>query len=266
MTTDQPPRAQGPARGTGAASRAVRAQSRSRARRVTVVRAAALLVTLVPLVSLASLALALAAPPASAHPFGPPSTAGISAQGSRISLSWQAEADDWVALGHSLRAFDSPDDDPAFTELTGEQKLQRSKAVHTYLLRHIEVRQAGRACRATVAPLEGLLDQGARFTFDCPEPLVEADVTLSPLTDLNESYRTMLTAEGAATPKQSLFTSAAPTHRLRFTASGDGVRNTVTAVATGTAIAALAALAVPVTRRVRRARQQTTNTPSGSAT
>ncbi|MFB7269454.1 hypothetical protein [Streptomyces sp. NPDC056244] len=196
--------------------------------------------------------LASPAPAAVAHPFGPPSTARISADGSRVSIAWRANADDWVALGQSLGAFEDPESGTVSTELTGEQKLQRSPAVHTYLLRHITVAQDGSACKGEVAALERLLDEGARLTFDCPAPLVEADVTVSVLTDLNEAYRTMLMADGTATPRQTLFTAVDRTHHLRFTASGGGVPGSVAVVAGGTAVAVLAVVAGLFVRRSRR--------------
>ncbi|WP_066944349.1 hypothetical protein [Streptomyces lushanensis] len=208
--------------------------------------------------------LAAPAPAAVAHPFGPPSTAVISAEGSRVSIAWRANEDDWVALGQSLGAFEDPASGTVSQELTGEQKLARSPAVHTYLLRHIKVAQAGRPCRGEVSALERLLSQGARLTFDCPAPPTEVDVTVSALTDLNESYRTMLTAESAATPRQSLFTAVDRTHRLRFSATGGGVRGSVAGVAGGTAAALLAVVGVLLLRRNRRRQRKGHRTAAGS--
>ncbi|MFD7895182.1 hypothetical protein [Streptomyces sp. NPDC059743] len=212
-------------------------------------------------------ALAAPAPAAVAavtHPFGPPSTARISADGSRVSIAWRASADDWVALGQSLGAFEDPASGAVSTELTGEQKLQRSPAVHTYLLRHVTVAQNGRACEGHVSALERLLDEGARLTFDCPADLVEADVTVSLLTDLNESYRTVLMADGPATPRQALFTAADRTQHLRFSATGGGVPGSVAAVAGGTAAAVLAVVGVLFFRRNRRSRRNSRRTEAGS--
>lgn len=204
--------------------------------------------------------LAAPAPAAVAHPFGPPSTARISADGSRVSIAWRANSDDWVALGQSLGAFEDPESGTVSTELTGEQKLQRSPAVHTYLLRHITVAQDGSACEGEVAALERLLDEGAKLTFNCPAPLVEAEVTVSVLTDLNEAYRTVLMADGTATPRQTLFTAVDRTHHLRFAASGGGVPGSVAAVAGGTAVAVLAVAAGLFVRR--RARRRTATAPA----
>ncbi|GLX96637.1 hypothetical protein [Herbidospora sp. NBRC 101105] len=176
--------------------------------------------------------------PAAAHPFGPPSTARISVDGSHVAISWLAAEDDWVALGQSVGAFENPVTGTVSTTLTGEQKLQRSAAVRDYLLDRITVAQGGRPCPGRLESLEQLVVQGARFTFDCPQPAVDLDVTVSALTDLNENYRTMLTAETPAAPSQALYTARQPTTRLRFTASGGGTPTAVLTVAAGTAGAA----------------------------
>ncbi|WP_062347275.1 hypothetical protein [Herbidospora yilanensis] len=191
------------------------------------------------------------AAPAAAHPFGPPSTARISVDGSHVAIAWLAAEDDWVALGQSLGAFENPANGPVSTALTGEQKLQRSAAVRDYLLGRITVAQSGTPCPGRLESLERVVAQGARLTFDCPRPAVDLDVTVSALTDLNENYRTMLTAETPATPAQTLYTARQQTSRLRFTGSGGGTTAAVITVAAGTAAAA-AVIGVVVLLRVRR--------------
>ena len=194
--------------------------------------------------------------PAAAHPFGPPSSAGISADGAQVVIAWRAAEDDWVALGQSLGAFEDPVNGAVSTALTGEQKLQRSPAVRDYLLDRVAVNQAGRPCAGRLATLENLLSKGAEFTFDCPGPVVEVDVTVSVLTDLNEAYRTMLVAETAASPAQVLFTAAQTTARLTFSGSGAGTPAAVITVAIGTGAAALGGIglftALHLRRRARR--------------
>jgi hypothetical protein len=202
----------------------------------------------------AVLALAAPAAPAAAHPFGPPSTARISVDGSRVTIAWFAAEDDWVALGQALGAFDDPSLGPVATALTGEQKLQRSRRVHDYLLDRITVRQHGTPCPGRLATLDRLLDQGARLRFDCPAEVAEVEVTLDALTDLNEAYRTVLTSQTPATPGRALFTATEPTHRLRFTPDGGGGSGLTGAlVGAGTALAtALATLVVVrLGRRIR---------------
>ncbi|MCX4471764.1 hypothetical protein C5N14_21155 [Micromonospora sp. MW-13] len=191
------------------------------------------------------------AAPAGAHPFGPPSTAGVSVDGARVALVWQAAEDDWVALGQSVGAFEDPTAGAVDTALTGEQKLQRSAAVREYLLRHVDVRQAGRTCAEELLPLERLLAEGARFRFDCPEPVTEVRLTVTALTDLNPAYRTMVTARTPMAPAQALFTATGTSHDLRATATGGGRPGAVTAVAAGTGLAAAGGLAVLLVRRRR---------------
>ncbi|TYB61799.1 hypothetical protein FXF51_27380 [Nonomuraea sp. PA05] len=181
---------------------------------------------------------------ASAHPFGPPSTAKIGADGNRVTLAWLPAEDDWVALGRSVGAFDPPvGNTAADTSMTGEQKLAGSAAVRDYLLAHVGVTQAGRPCAAELAPLERLLAEGARFSFECPDPVVDVDVRVGALTDLHEAYRTMLTAETPAEPAKALLTAEADTRRLRFDPSATGGTSLlVPAVALVAVLGVLAAL------------------------
>jgi hypothetical protein len=165
-------------------------------------------------IALCTAALVSSAAPAAAHPFGPPSTAQVVADGSTVKLSWLAAEDDWVALGQSLGAFDE-----VSAELTGEERLQQSTAVRDYLLEKITVSQQGQRCAGGLEALEGLLTRGARFTFTCPATVDEIDLTLGALTDLNESYRTVLTPETKTSPGQVMFTAAQTTQHLRFTAT-----------------------------------------------
>ncbi|MFJ5841298.1 hypothetical protein ACIQGO_31885 [Streptomyces shenzhenensis] len=180
------------------------------------------------------------APSAAAHPFGPPSTAEVSVQGSRVLLAWNTDKLDWVTLGQSLGAFDGQGRGSS-PGASFEQRLRQSPAVRAYLLEHISVGQAGRPCRGTVVgAMKDFVGRGARLAFVCPAPVAEVDVTISALTDLHPAYRTMLTSKGPAEPQQTLFTSARPTTHIRFTASGGSVRRTVVAFSVGTFVAALA--------------------------
>ncbi|MFI7613005.1 hypothetical protein ACIBP6_17420 [Nonomuraea terrae] len=191
----------------------------------------------------------VAGAPASAHPFGPPSMATIVAEGSQVSLSWKAAEDDWVALGRSLGAFGDPSKG-IDTALTGEQQLARSAAVRDYLLSRVEVSQDGRPCEGELEPLERLLTDGARFGFACAEPVVEVDVRIAALTDLNQAYRTVLTAGTPADPAQTMLTAEADTRHLRFEPSAvGGVSLAVPAVVLVAALAALVAFLVRGRRR-----------------
>lgn len=183
---------------------------------------------------------------AAAHPFGPPSTARIAVDGDRVTLAWLPAEDDWVALGQSLGAFEDPATG-ADTTLTGEQKLARSAAVRDYLLAHVGVTQGGRPCAAELEPLERLLAEGARFGFECPEPVVTVDVRIAALTDLHQAYRTVLTSDTPAEPAKVLFTKAEDTRSVRFDApEGGGVPLAVPAVAL---VAVLGVLVLLLVRR-----------------
>ncbi|WP_328916164.1 MULTISPECIES: hypothetical protein [unclassified Streptomyces] len=212
------------------------------------------------LTACAAVVLALAGPatPAAAHPFGPPPTARISAEGAQVQLVWKASADDWVLLGEALGAFDNPTGDEDFATLTGEQKLQRSRKLHSYLLDRIGVSQRGAPCRGALVVPQHLLDNGVDFTFACPRPVDDVDVRLTALTDLNAAYRTMLSA-AHATPARTLVTSDHTTQRLDF-ATGDATGGApATALATSGIAAVLAAGGLfALLRRPRRTRKATT--------
>ncbi|MET9877668.1 hypothetical protein ABZZ36_23980 [Actinacidiphila glaucinigra] len=197
----------------------------------------------------ACVSLAGPAPSAAAHPFGPPSTAEVSVQGSRLVIAWNTDKLDWVALGQSLGVFKGQE---TSSTLSFAQRLQSSQAVRAYLLAHLAVSEGGRACRgAVVGEMEGFLARGAQVAFACPAPVVEADVTISALTDLHPAYRTMLTSEGPAQPQQTLFTSARPTQHVKFSAAGESVQRTVAVFSAGT-IAAAVAIGLFAFRRSRR--------------
>ncbi|MFI0423618.1 hypothetical protein [Spongiactinospora sp. 9N601] len=198
---------------------------------------------------LAVLLLAFAAP-AAAHPFGPPSTASLRADGPRVELAWRSAEDDWVALGQSLGAFEDPGSGPVSTALTGEQKLGRSAAVRTYLLARVRVAQRGRACPGRLAELRDLLAEGARFTFECPGPVSEVELTMTPLTDLNPAYRTVVSAASG----KVMFTSSAGTQRVPVAGTAGGPPAAVWALGAGTLAVVLAAAGVLVWRRARRGR------------
>ncbi|GAA2042682.1 MULTISPECIES: hypothetical protein [Streptomyces] len=193
------------------------------------------------------------APPAAAHPFGPPSTATISADGPRVSIAWHAAEDDWVALGQALGALEDPATGTVSTELTGEQKLQRSEEVRGYLLDQIYVTQDGTRCAGEVTSMDDLLTEGARLSYRCPRDVQEVDVTVGALSDLNEAYRTVLTAETAADPRSALLTATETTQRMNFSWYAGVLSTPGFGVAAGTAAAIVAGAVAWVLRGRRRA-------------
>lgn len=149
-----------------------------------------------------------------AHPFGPPLVATLGADGSQVTLQWVAAEDDWVSLGEHVGAFDAPDADT----LTGAELLARSPGVSDYLLEHLTVAQDGAACAGRVDAVDPL-GEGARLVYDCAGPVTEVELTVSALTDLNASYRTVVSTEGSSA--QTLFTADTATQPWDF-AAGDG--------------------------------------------
>ncbi|SDU76470.1 hypothetical protein [Jiangella alkaliphila] len=149
-----------------------------------------------------------------AHPFGPPLVATLAADGEQVTLQWEAADDDWVSLGEHVGAFDVPDAD----SLTGAELLAQSPGVTDYLLEHLTVTQDGAACAGRIDAIDPL-GEGARLVFDCAAPVTEVELTVSALTDINESYRTVVSTEGSEA--QTLFTAGTATQPWDFTA-GDG--------------------------------------------
>jgi hypothetical protein len=143
-----------------------------------------------------------------AHPFGPPLTATVSTDGTQVTMRWVAADDDWVSLGEHLGAFDAPDADT----LTGAQLLARSPEVSEYLLEHLTVTQDGTDCVGSIESIDPL-GEGARLIFDCAEPVSKVELTVAALTDINESYRTVVSNEGQT---GTLFTATTATQPWDF--------------------------------------------------
>lgn len=147
----------------------------------------------------------IGAVPAAAHPFGPPLTANATAQGSTVTVLWSGAEDDWMSLGERTGAFAG-----AAKPQTGAETIMTSPEVRDYLMANIAVSQSGVECAGSWQGIDDLLTTGARLTFECPQPVTTIDLTVTPLTDINEAYRTVVTAGS----EQTLFTAAAPTHQV----------------------------------------------------
>lgn len=148
---------------------------------------------------------------AAAHPFGPPLTADVTAHGSTVEVTWSGAEDDWMALGELSGAFAAPSDQAR----TGTEILMEAPEVRDYLLEHVTVHQDNTACGATWEGIEDLLDGGALLHFECAQPVASVEVEITALTDVNQAYRTVVTAGG----EQTLFTAVDPRHTLDLTAA-----------------------------------------------
>jgi hypothetical protein len=169
-----------------------------------------------------------------AHPFGPPLTATVSTDGSQVVMQWVAADDDWVSLGEHVGAFDVADADA----LTGAELLARSPGVSDYLLEHLVVTQDGTACEGRVDAIDPL-GEGARLVFDCGAPVTEVELTVAALTDINESYRTVVSNEGET---GTLFTADTATQPWDFEA-GDGVSSALSLLIAAVVLVVVGAVA-----------------------
>lgn len=202
----------------------------------------------------------LVATPVSAHPFGPPLTAELTTSEDTVVVRWAAAEDDWVTLGRAVGAFDEqlPDDDGGPGEqvtraddgqVTGLERLRRSRSVQAYLLDHVAIRQGGAPCTGRVTDTDDLLGRGAELTFRCRTTVSDVDVRITALTDLHEAYRTVATAGGT----RQLYTRAAPVHRWDLagavggTSPVSGAAVVIVVIAAG--IVALASSRAPAGRR-----------------
>ncbi|WP_116949306.1 hypothetical protein [Jiangella endophytica] len=186
----------------------------------------------------------VAAPPAGAHPFGPPLSARLDVDGTEVAVTWTAAEDDWVNLGEFLGAFTGQTDQTAGTgaQLTGADLLARSDNLPSYLLSHFVVEQDGRPCEGQVTQLRDLLTLGAGMVYTCPRPVGTVELTVTTLTDINENYRTVVTSDVASEPAQALFTNTTATQQWSFDATpgGGGTARVALMAAGGLILAALA--------------------------
>lgn len=174
----------------------------------------------------------IAAPTASAHPFGPPLSARLDVDGAEITVTWTAAEDDWVNLGEFLDAFSTQTDDGG-AQLTGAELLARSDNLPSYLLSHFVIEQDGQPCQGQVTQLEDLVTLGAQMMYTCPQPITTIDLTVTTLTDINENYRTVVSSDQPSEPAQALFTTTTATQQWSFEASSSGGTAQVALIAAG---------------------------------
>ncbi|RIQ24358.1 hypothetical protein DY240_12140, partial [Jiangella rhizosphaerae] len=182
----------------------------------------------------------VAAPPAGAHPFGPPLSARLDVDGAEVAVTWTAAEDDWVNLGEHLDAFTTQTDENG-TQLTGAELLARSDNLPSYLLSHFVIEQDGQPCEGQVTQLQDLLTLGAQLLYTCPRPVDTVELTVTTLTDINENYRTVVTSDAGSEPAQALFTATTATQQWTFdAAAGGGPARAALMTAGGLILAALA--------------------------
>ena len=167
--------------------------------------------------------------PAAAHPFGPPPTARISAQGSTVSIDWSATPDDAVAIGEALgvmprgsvAAYRQEGVTQVAPSSVDEARFSASPLLRDYLRDHIVVTQSAQPCTASIPPIRDFVHRGARLDLTCPQPVSTVTLRISMLHEIHEAYRTV--AIGTATdPARSVFTVSAPQHTWTFGTSRGG--------------------------------------------
>ena len=177
----------------------------------------------------------VAAPPAQAHPFGPPLSARLDVDGAEVTVTWTAAEDDWVNLGEFLGAFTGQTDQTGGTgePLTGAELLAQSDNLPSYFLSHFLIEQDGEPCQGQVTQLQDLVTLGAQLVYSCPQPVTTVELTVTTLTDINEAYRTVVTSDVPSEPAQALFTTTTATQQWSFDAEGGGATAQVALVASG---------------------------------
>ncbi len=206
------------------------------------------------------LPLALVASPAAAHPFGPPPTARISAEGRTVTVAWSATPDDAVAIGENLGIM-PPGSVAAYRQegaaqvapsSEDEARLSASAELVEYLTDNITVEQDGTPCEPTVPAIDDFVHAGARVVARCPIAVERATLRITMLHDINEAYRTV--GIGRRTdPAQSVFTVAAPQLEWQFGVSPRTRPSpAVVGAAAGAVLAGIGLLALGYRRRTRR--------------
>ncbi len=157
------------------------------------------------------------AEPADAHPFGPPPTAEVTAEGEQVRIHWRAAADDVMAVGAEAGLVDEDVVDD-YLEVTApgqgsdelEERLAASPELAEHLHEHLRVAQDGQRCPASV-DTDAVVWEGATLTADCPETITEVDITVSLLHERHPAYRTFAIAPTEAEPAHAVLTEQEPT-------------------------------------------------------
>lgn len=163
------------------------------------------------LVALPMLSLAVA-PSAEAHPFGPPQTAEISADGDRLTVRWGFGATDDISyLAAALDAL-PPErillDGVVLYEAGDDELLTGSPTFEDYVFQHVTATRNGAPCTGEVEATDDLDEDGILVSFACAGGAGPVSVTVDMLTDLHPAYRTLATGPGG---QRAVYAADAPT-------------------------------------------------------
>jgi hypothetical protein len=148
--------------------------------------------------ALCLVALGLAAPPASAHPFGDPQTLELTADSDEVRLRWHVGMSDDVtalALHLGLLPHDRVLLDGAVLYEDGDDDLlAASPLLPAYLLDRLIITAGGSRCPGEVVSAGALMDDGVLLSFRCPGGVpgpTSVNLEVRTLTDLHPAYRTL---------------------------------------------------------------------------
>lgn len=167
--------------------------------------------------------------PAEGHASRAVPHATLDSDGREVHIEWTAAQDDTadvlVAAGllppEAMEAYlTGPIEDRPGADETA--RLSRSPQLRDYLEEHVAVTQDGVPCPGRATPAENFIDDGARFTFACPQPVTVAHVRITLLHDRDPDYRTY-SVDG--TIQTEMHTSSAPEHAWDFTLAASSERD-----------------------------------------
>lgn len=192
---------------------------------------AAAVATALAVAAAAAVALVTTAPPAGAHPFGPPPTALVTAQDRTVVVEWRSAADDAMAVGAQIGLATEEMVEAYLESATQaappshvEEEISESAQLRDYLTERIVVRQDGERCEATVHPIDNFVWDGATVAHECAEPIAAIEVEISMLHDRHSAFRTFALAAESADPPHAVFTKHKPTTEWDLSAAvGKGV-------------------------------------------
>ena len=163
---------------------------------------------------------------AAGHASGQVPHARLSSEGRADHVEWSAAPADAADIGVAVGFFPEA---TVWAYVEGQVEgyptdreiavFSGSRELRTYLLDHVQVRQAGRSCPGQVDPGDDFLSQGARFVFACPDPVEHADIRITILHDRDRHYRTF-TVDG--TEQFQMHTASQPEHPWDFTLAHRG--------------------------------------------
>ena len=187
------------------------------------------------------------APPAQAHPFGPPQTIAIEADDgtdeATVRVVWRVGGtDDLTLLGVSLGVLPSDRvllDGAAFYDDADAAALAAAPAFRDYLLAHVGVTAGGEPCPGEATVTDAFATDGVELSYRCAGSPTTVAVDVSMLTDLHPAYQTLATGPDG---QRAVYDADQATHD--WTLTGEATGGATTGTGTSAALQLGAVLAV----------------------